>query len=201
MEIDNVRGIRPEDRSADEPGGCGEPAVPESSEDVSIQDFDNVIAIAEFDDDLDIDVIDRSKESEFIKTQIRTELYNLQTLKENLTAVEKESYEILANDPWFKSLVSTPRIMLAVLQYPPFYLYQMRSTGHHAFIKSYEIAKKGYKDRYAKGEITATLALKSIWNQDLLYEREIAFCPLTDLVRLKHRKIAESERLVSHGAS
>jgi hypothetical protein len=200
MEIDNVRGIRPEDGRSDESGGSGEPAVPASDETVSIADFDNVIAIGEF-ETVDIEVIDNSREPGYIKEEIRKELKKLQDIKPLLNHFERESYEILANDPWFKQIAAAPRILLAVLQYPPFYLYKMKSTGHHAFIKSYEEAKKGYKDRYAKGEITVTLELKSIWNQDLLYERMIRFCPLKDLERLQHRKIAERERLVSHGAT
>lgn len=199
METDNVRRIRSEDGLPDDAGGSGE--VPASEGDViSLSDFDNVIQIAELDDSTNIEVIDQRKDPGYVRQQIREHLAKLQEQKNELTEFEKESYEDLANHPWFRSLASTPRIMLAVLQCPPFYLYKLKSTGHHVQIKSYEIAKKGYKDRYLQGEIGVTISIKQVWNQDLFAEREVAFCPLSDLERLQHIKMAQMVRLVSHGA-
>lgn len=208
METDNVRRIRPENGSVDDAGGSSEAPVGPSTDDnvISLDDVrkgeqaqkDNVIVIGEYADQADVEGISRDLEEDYIKDQIKKELYNLQALKPTLNKFEQESYTILATDPFFSKC--SLRVKLALLRYPPFYLYRMQSTGHHAFIESYEEAKKGYIDRYAKGDITVTLNLKRLWNLDLLEEKQIRFCPLTDLVRLKHRRIAEEERLVSHGA-
>jgi hypothetical protein len=191
MEIDNVCGVRPEDGSVDVPRGSTEDIDAEGGE-------SNVITIADF-ESLDIEVIDRSKEPGFIANEIKQRLRQLQDEKYLWTAPELRDWHALITSDWLWKQCSL-RVRLAVLNYPPFYLYRLQSTGHHAVITSYEEAKPKTKDRYAKGEITCSVKLESLWNADLLNERMIAFTPLTDLIRLKHIEIAKSERIVSSGA-
>ena len=113
-------------------------------------------------------------------------------MNEQLTDIERREWQKVFNTKWYQQVLPG-KVKELVKTHPPFYIYDLKGTGHIATIHSYHDSKE---DPDAV-EPFMTVMLLPKYNREFLVERGIWGVPPRALERIELRCIADAEQIVS----
>lgn len=110
------------------------------------------------------------------------------------TELERKEWLKVFRSKWYLELPE--RIKQIVKQYPPFFTYKLKSTGHLAIIKEFGDDKEDHE-----APVFVVVKLLPKYNQDLIFERDLWGVPLSDLEHVEMRMITDMKKRVTSGDS